>query len=100
MAECSTLPIVSSSPKHLKKTRDFTAAPVVFPGASEADVHQLLDAASVASFGIGSELVTDMSYREDYKLDPDQFFTSFELCNTTIPDEITTLIVPDIPHLG
>ena len=84
---------------YLEKTGDFTAAPVVFPGASEADVQQLLDAASVASFGIGSELVTDRSYRDAYKLDPDQFFTSFELCNTTIPDKITTLILPDIPHL-
>ena len=33
------------------------------------------------------------------KLDPDQFLTSFELCNTTILDEITTLMVPDIHHL-
>ena len=86
-------------PTYLEKTGDFTAAPVVFPGASEADIQQLLDAASVASFGIGSELVTDRSYRDAYKLDPDQFFTSFELCNTTIPDKITTLILPDIPHL-
>ena len=85
---------------YLKKTGDSeTAAPVVFPGASEADVQQLLDAASVASFGVGSELVTDRSYRDAYKLDPDQFFTSFELCNTTIPDEITTLMVPDIRQL-
>ena len=76
-----------------------TAAPVVFPGASESDVQQLLDAASVASFGVGGKLVTDRSYRDAYKLDPDQFFTSFELCNTMIPNEITTLIVLDTPHL-
>ena len=34
---------------YLKKTGDSeTAAPVVFPGASEADVQQFLDASSVA----------------------------------------------------
>ena len=43
--------------------------------------------------------MTDRSYRNVYKLDPDQFLTSFELCNTTILDEITTLMVPDIYHL-
>ena len=85
---------------YLKKTGDSeTSSPVVFPGASESDVQQLLDAASVASFGVGSELVTDRSYRDAYKLDPDRFFTSFEICNTTILDEITTLMVPDIHHL-
>ena len=47
----------------------------MFPGASEADVQQLLDAASVAIFGVGSELVTDRCYCDTYKLDPDQFFT-------------------------
>ena len=46
---------------YLKKTGDFTTAPIVFPGASESDVQQLLDATSVASFGIGSELVFDRS---------------------------------------
>ena len=85
---------------YLKKAGDSeTAAPVVFPGASESDVQQLLDAASVASFGVGGKLVTDRSYRDAYKLDPDQFFTSFGLCNTIIPDEITTLMVPDICQL-
>ena len=47
----------------------------MFPGASEADVQQLLDAASLATFGVWSELVTDKCYCDAFKLDPDQFFT-------------------------
>lgn len=33
----------------------------------------LLNAASVATFGVGSELVTDRCYCDANKLDPDQF---------------------------
>ena len=85
---------------YLKKTGDSeTAAPVLFPGASESDVQQLLDAASVATFGVGSEPMADRSYHDAYKLYPAQFFTTFELCNTTIPDQITTLMVPGIRQL-
>ena len=57
---------------------------VVFPGASDADIQQLLDACSVASFGRNDQLVTDTNYRNSLKLDPDHFTTSFQVANTPI----------------
>ena len=57
---------------------------VVFPGASDADIQQLLDACSVASFGRNDQLVTDTNYRNSLKLDPDHFVTSFQVANTPI----------------
>ena len=40
---------------------------------SQAVCLVLLNAASVATFGVGSELVTDRCYCDANKLDPDQF---------------------------
>ena len=55
---------------------------IVFPGASDADIPQLLDACSVASFGRNDQLVTDTNYRNSVKLDPDHFMTSFQVANS------------------
>ena len=57
---------------------------VVFPGASDVDIQQLLDACSVASFGRNDQLVTDTNYRNSLKLDPDNFMTSFQVASTPI----------------
>ena len=57
---------------------------VVFPGASDVDIQQLLDACSVASFGRNDQLVTDTNYRNSLKLDPDHFVTSFQVATTSI----------------
>ena len=57
---------------------------VVFPGASDVDIQQLLDACSVASFGRNDQLVTDTNYRNSLKLDPNNFMTSFQVANTPI----------------
>ena len=71
-------------------------AGVVFPGADEAAIQQLFSACSVANFGMGSKQVTDKSYRDAVKLEPDQFTTSFQLCDTPILGEIQMLMVPDV----
>lgn len=72
------------------------AGVVVFPVTDEAAIQQLLSACSVASFGMGSKQVTDKSYRDAVKLEPDQFATSFQLCDTPILGEIQMLMVPDV----
>ena len=70
-------------------------AKVVFPGADEAALAKLLQASSVASFGKGDQQVTDLSYRDAYKIDPDKLTTSFYPCSTSILSEIETLMVPN-----
>lgn len=67
-----------------------------FPGAEEMAVQRLLDVCSVASFGVGSEEVTDRSYRDAFQLDPKRFMTSFQLCDTPILGEIQKLMMPDV----
>ena len=57
---------------------------MLFPGASDDDIQQLIDACSVASFGVNDQLVTDTSYRNALKLDPDHFTTSFQVADTPI----------------
>ena len=68
---------------------------VTFPGADEAALAKLLQASSVASFGKGDQQVTDLSYRDAYKIDPDKLMTSFCPCNASILTEIETLMVPN-----
>ena len=65
---------------------------VVFPGASDADIQQLLDACSVASFGVNDQLVTDKNYRNSLKLDPDNFMTSFQVASTPILQSAMTMM--------
>ena len=69
---------------------------VVFPGASDADIQQLLDACSVASFGINDQLVTDTNYRNALKLDPDNFTTSFQVANTPICMHAAMTMMPNV----
>ena len=69
---------------------------VVFPNASDADTQQLVDTCSIASFGLGDQQVTDRSYRDALKLDPDNFTTSFQVSNTPILLETTMTMVPDV----
>ena len=70
-------------------------AKVIFPGADEAALAKLLQASSVASFGKGNQQVTDLSYRDAYKIDPDKLMTSFCPCSTSILSEIEMLMVPN-----
>ena len=69
---------------------------ITFPGAEQADVQQLLGVCSIASFGVGGEEVTDRNYRNALKLQPNQFTTSLQLCDTPILDEIRKLMMPDM----
>ena len=57
---------------------------LTFPGATEKDLSQLVAASSVASFGKGTEEVTNLRYRDALKLDPEMLTTLFELSNTSI----------------
>ena len=65
---------------------------MVFPGVSEADIQQLLEACSVASFGLDDQLVTDINYRNALKLDPDNFMTSFQVASTPILHAAMTMM--------
>ena len=53
---------------------------------------EFLQACSTASFGIGGETVTDMSYRDALKLDPECFRADFELENTDILSTIARIM--------
>ena len=71
---------------------------VEFPGVSEAAMIKLLDVCSVASYGYKGKDVVDKNYRNSFKLDPDDFFTSFHVCSTPILHEIQS-IVPTVVGL-
>ena len=71
---------------------------VEFPGVSEADMIRILDVCSVASYGYEGKDVVDKNYRNAFKLDPDNFITSFQICSTPILQEIQS-IVPTVVGL-
>ena len=71
---------------------------VEFPGVSEAAMIKLLDVCSVASYGFEGKDVVDKNYRNAFKLDPDNFTTSFHVCSTAILHEIQS-IVPTVVGL-
>ena len=71
---------------------------VEFPGVSEAAMIKLLDVCSVASYGYKGKDVVDKNYRNAFKLDPDNFTTSFHVCSTPILQEIQS-IVPTVVGL-
>jgi hypothetical protein len=52
----------------------------------------LIDSCSPASFGLGNEAVTDKSYRDALKLEPDSFSTNFSPFNSSVIDYVTTLM--------
>ena len=53
---------------------------------------KLLEACSVASYGHKGKDVVDKSYRNAFKLEPDDFITSFHICSTPILQEIQSII--------
>ncbi|XP_065913973.1 uncharacterized protein [Dysidea avara] len=65
---------------------------IKFPGTSKAAITKLLDVCSVASFGYKDKDVIDKNYRDALKLDPTDFATTFQLCNTPIIRQIESLI--------
>ena len=71
---------------------------VEFPGVSEAAMIKLLDVCSVASYGYEGKDVVDKNYRNAFKLDPNNFLTSFQMCSIPILQEIQS-IVPTVVGL-
>ena len=63
-----------------------------FPGVREAAMIKLLEACSFASYGHKGKDVVDKSYRNAFKLEPDDFITSFQICSTPILQEIQSII--------
>ena len=72
---------------------------VAFPGLQDADILKLIESSSVASFGKGKETVTDKSYRDAYALEPEKFFTSFQLSDCGIIGEVRVSLVPDVLNI-
>ena len=68
---------------------------ITLPGADEAALSKLLSASSVASFGKGTKQLTDPSYCDAFKIDPDMFMTSFHPGSTTILSDIETVMLPN-----
>ena len=88
-----------SSPEHVnivyeKSEKNWSS--ITFPGAEQADVQQLMGVCSVASFTISGEHEEDGHYHYACELRPNQFTTSFQLCNTSILSEIRKLMMPDM----
>ena len=75
--------------------KDSSLSEIKLPGATETDLSKLIKASSIASFGKGTEQVIDTSYRNAFKLDNDDFMTSFHLSSTTIMNEIESLMLPN-----
>ena len=65
---------------------------VEFPGISEIVMTKLLGVCSVASYGYKGKDMVDKNYRNAFKLDPDNFITSFQLCATPILQEIQSIV--------
>lgn len=66
----------------------------MFP-LGHAELQEIIEASTVASFGRGKKTVTDKSYRDAYALDPEKCTSSFQLCNTGILGEVRLMLVPD-----
>ena len=96
---CCGNTLTLSSPGHVnivyeKSGRNWSS--ITFPGAEQADVQQLMGVCSVGSFAIGGEHKGDGNYHYAFELQPNQFTTSFQLCNTSILSEIRKLMMPDM----
>ena len=72
---------------------------VAFPGLQDADILKLIESSSVASFGKGKVTVTDKSYRDAYALEPEKFFTSFQLSDCGIIGDVRVSLVPDVLNI-
>lgn len=74
-----------------KTSGDWSSIPLPAGLAGES-VQEFLNSCSTASFGIGSETVTDKEYRDTLKLEPDCFRANFELASTSILDLISRVL--------
>ena len=65
---------------------------VTFPTEGDTSLCGLIAACSKASFGYKGETVTDKTYRDALKLEPDQFLTTVHISNTSILSELKVLM--------
>ena len=65
---------------------------VEFPGVNEANMIKLLEVCSVASYGYKGKDMVDKNYRNAFKLEPNCFITSFQICSTPILQEIQSIV--------
>ena len=88
-----SLPQVKSVDIHYKKEcGDFSGLSLPADVANGKGLQEFLDTCSTASFGMGSQTVTDKAYRDALKLEPESYTTSFILASTTILDSIATVM--------
>ena len=86
---------------HDKDVQQCSSSEVIwceFPGADKTAMSKLVDACTVASFGYKGESVIDKNYRTAFKLEPKDFMTTFQLCDSPILGEIG-LINPNFGSL-
>ena len=93
--ECSvscggTIPEVKSVDLVYKKENgDWCSKPLQLPAdLADEKLQVFLASCSTAGFGIGGEAVTDKTYRDALKLEPECFHASFEIANTFVLDYI------------
>ena len=79
-------------PTGVASSKELSMSILEFPGVSEADMIKLLDVCSVASYGHMGKDVVDKTYRNAFKLEPDNFLTSFQICATPILQEIQSIV--------
>ena len=70
-----------------------------FPGATGTDLRNIIKSSTFASFGKGKETVTDKNYRDAYALEPKDFMTSFQLCDSGILGEVCACLCPESLHI-
>ena len=81
----------SSSAEKVKVAKMDKVTWCEFPGANQTEISELLKSCIVASFGYKGESVVDKNYRDAFKLDPTDFMTTFQLCDTPILGEIGSI---------
>ena len=85
-----SLPQVDNVTIHYtKKPRDYNALTLPADVMEDKNLPMFLEACSTAR---GSQTVTDPTYRDALKLDPDCFTADFELANTTILGSIASIM--------
>ena len=93
-----SLPQVKSVDIHCKKEcGDFSGLSLPADVANGKGLQEFLDTCSTASFGMGSQTVTDKAYRDALKLEPESYTTSFILASTTILNSIATVMTCGSP---
>ncbi|XP_065898927.1 uncharacterized protein [Dysidea avara] len=84
----TTVPHNVLSTTAVAKAAEVMWCSIQFPGSDQTTMSKLLNACTVASFGYKGDSVIDKNYRNAFKLDPKDFATTFQLCDTPILGDI------------